>query len=91
MRWSYTRIPAMLVVYRTCYLSIDNYNANEFLTIEMDGIERTITKNGCEPILVSFDCHNNGSGRNIKYRKNRKTRNAPRIKFSHNHCLRRIT
>ena len=75
-RWGYTHIPPMSLTYSTCYLSIDNYNANEFLIIEMNGIERTITKNGSEPILVSFYCHNNGSGHihftpepNIEYKK----------------------
>ena len=63
MRWSSIYVRPLSVVRQNCYLSIDNYNFNEFLVIELEGIERTITKNGSEPILCSFYKRNDGSGR----------------------------
>ena len=44
MRWSTIYVRPLSVVRQNCYLSIDNYNFNEFLVIELEGIERTITK-----------------------------------------------
>ena len=67
MRWSFILVRPMSLTTQNCYLSIDNYNFNEFLIIELEGIERTITKNGSEPILCSFYKRNDGSG-HIHYR-----------------------
>ena len=44
------------------YLSMDDYNYLECLSIELEGVEKTFTDEGYKPLLTTFYRHNDGTG-----------------------------